>query len=134
MAERVHGMGKLRRRFVIVWLALALVAHCAVAKRIPPRPVAPVVADGIRYSADSDGKDSYVVATDTANGDLLWKVKIFHTRIKFWIEEDVQWVYITDLKLTDNTLLIRDEKSRCYSVDLATKHVKKKTCSGAFSS
>jgi hypothetical protein len=134
MAAMVHEMGKLRRRFVVVWLTLALVAHCAVAKRIPPKPVAPVVADGIRYSADSDGKDSYVVATDAASGDLLWQVKIFHTRIKFWIEEDVQWVFITNLKLTDKILLVRDEKSRCYSVDLATKHVKKKTCGSAFSS
>ena len=63
----------------------------------------------------------------------LWRVKVFHTRIKFWMEEDVQWVFITDLKLADEVLLVRDEKARCYAIDIATKHrVRKTPCESAF--
>ena len=37
---------------------------------------------------------------------------MFHTRIKFWRgEEDNQWLFISDLKLAGDSLLVRDEKS-----------------------
>jgi outer membrane protein assembly factor BamB len=102
-------------------------------KRLPPKPVPPISADGIRYSAEGDGKDSYVAATDEATGKTLWKVKVFHTRIKFWRgEEDNQWVFISDLKLAGDSVLVRDENNRCYSISLNTKHVKKAACGNAF--
>jgi hypothetical protein len=105
----------------------------ATAKRVPPKPVAPKVADGIRYSAAGDGKDSYVVATDEARGKSLWKVKVFHTRIKFWRGgEDNQWLFISDLELAGASLLDRAEKNRCYSICLNTKRVKKAPCGNIF--
>ena len=110
-----------------------LSSACAMAKRVPPKPVLPISADGIRYSAEGDGKDSYVVATDEATGKTLWKVKVFHTRIKFWRgEEDNQWVFISDLKRAGDSVLVRDENNRCYSISLNTKHVKKAACGNAF--
>ena len=127
-------MNRFCRRFAVASVALTLFAACAVAKRIPPKPVAPVDADGIRYSAEGDGRDEYVVATDIASGKLLWKIKVFHNRIEFWIEEDNQWVFISDLKLSGNSLLIRDEKARCYLIDVAKRHRKKQSCGNTFPS
>lgn len=119
-------------RFVILILCLFISTY-ATAKRVPPKPVAPIVAEGIRYSAEGDGKDSYVVATDEASGKTLWRVKVFHTRIKFWRgEEDNQWLFISDLKLAGASLLVRDEKNRCYSIYLNTKRVKKAPCGNTF--
>ncbi|HTM90118.1 MAG TPA: hypothetical protein VL155_18075 [Terriglobales bacterium] len=77
----------------LVYAVFAMVAVAAAAKRVNPKPVTPVVADGVRYSAAGDGRNQYVVATDVSTGRESWRVKIFHTRIKFWIEEDVQWVF-----------------------------------------
>jgi hypothetical protein len=90
--------------------------------------VTPVVSGGIQYSAVRDGRNQYVVATDTTSGKVVWRVKILHNRIKPWVEEDNQWVFISDLKLLGNSLRVRDEKSRCYSVDLKTKHAKRQKC------
>jgi len=115
-----------------VSLAVVLFAFASIAKRVPPLPVAPVIANGIEYSADGDGRNAYVVATDVASGRELWKAKVFHTRIKFWIEEDVQWVFITNLKLAGEALLVRDEKARCYSIQIKTKHVRRVVCGDAF--
>ena len=53
---------------------------------------------------------------------------MFTVHIKSWMEEDVQWVFITDLSLDSNALLIRDEKSRCYRLDLEKRRVKKDIC------
>jgi hypothetical protein len=118
--------------FVVLSLGIVLCAISTEAKRKPPKPVSPIVASAIRYSAAGDGRNQYVVAEDAADGKELWRVKIFENRINSSMEEDVQWVFITDLKLADNSLLIRDEKSRCYSLDLATKHLKKLPCLGIF--
>jgi len=84
------------------------------------------------YSADRDGRDQYAVATNIATGKQLWKVKVVHTHIKFWIEEDVQWVFITDLKLMDSLLFVRDDKARCYAVGINSHRVRKAPCSVAF--
>jgi hypothetical protein len=94
-----------RRQSALAGAVLLFLATQAVAKRIPPKPVSPVVFDGIRYAAEGDGRDQYVVAADASSGKVLWRVKVFHNHIKFWMEEDVQWIYITDLKLGNNSLL-----------------------------
>jgi hypothetical protein len=111
---------------MVVHATLVLATVAAVAKIAPPKPVAPVESNGVRYSADRDGRDQYAVATDIATGKQLWKVKVFRTHIKFWIEEDVQWVFITDLKLMDNSLFVRDDKARCYALtSIPTVYVKR---------
>ena len=127
-----HNISHELNRFGIVLLCL-FSSTCATAKRVPPKLVAPIVVDGIGYSADGDGKDSYVVASDEASGRTLWRVKVFHTRTKFWRgEEDNQWLFISDLKLAGDFLLARDEKNRCYSIHLKTKRVKKAPCGSVF--
>ena len=103
------------------------------AKRIPPKPVAPVTGGGIVYSASGDGVDQYVVANDAASGKELWKVKVFHIQIRFWMEPDVQFVYVTNLKLMGASLYVRDERSRCYSIDLAKRRIRKRQCGSLFS-
>jgi hypothetical protein len=134
----------LRRHFwtLVASATLAVIATNAFAKRRPPKPVAPIVADGIRYSADialvdgahmprgisDDGREHYVVATDVSTGSELWRAEVFRTHIKFWVEKDVQQVYMTNLKLVENSLFVRDEKARCYSVDIKTHYVRKASC------
>jgi hypothetical protein len=84
---------------------LVMLSSSAFPKRVNPKPVQPVEASGIRYSAEGDGTDQYVIATDLRTGKELWKVLVFHTRVSFWLEEDVQWVFITDLKVSATALL-----------------------------
>jgi hypothetical protein len=117
----------------VIFLLCSLMTIGAAAKRIPPKIVPPIIADGIRYSAEGDGKDNYVVATDSRTEKQLWRVKVFHNRVHWWRgEEDVQWVFISDMKLIGNALLVRDEKNRCYSVYLKAKRVKKQQCDSIF--
>ena len=123
----------MKRPFFSIYLVLFVLGSiCAIAKRVPPKEVSPIVADGIRYSADGDGKGSYVVASDEASGKTLWRVKVFHTRIKFWREGDNQWLFITDLRIAGNSLLVRDEKNRCRSISLNAKRLKRAACDDVF--
>ena len=123
-------MRRLLLGILLLWMFGTI---CTSAKRVPPKEVPPVVVNSTRYSVNGDGKDSYVVATDVPSGNELRRVKVFHTRIEFWRgEEDNQWVFISDLKFAGNSLLVRDEKNRCYSIDVNTKHVKKAQCGSVF--
>lgn len=119
----------LHSQVVLLAIALAFVLPVAcLAKRINPKPVNPVFANGVEYSADSDGRISYVVASDPNAGKELWRVQVFRIWIWPWLEEDVQWVFITDLKVVGDTLTVKDEKQRCYSVSLKTRRVQKQSC------
>lgn len=69
-----------------------------------------------------------MIATDVHAGKELWRVSIFTVEIQSGLEEDVQWVFITNLKLFGNGLLIWDEKDRCYRLDLRTKEAKQVGC------
>ncbi len=71
---------------------------------------------------------AFVIASDAKTGKELWRLTIFETKIEPFLEEDVQWVFITRLELKGNSLLVQDEKSRCYQIDLAARHVTKKNC------
>jgi outer membrane protein assembly factor BamB len=112
-------------RYVLLACILFVFAMSSLAKRAKPKPVAPVVYAGIRYSADGNGVDEYVVASDASSGKPLWTVRVAHNDHDPHMEQDVQDVYVTDLKAIKGELLVRDEKSRCYSIDIATKRVNK---------
>lgn len=129
---RGHEIMNYQCRAAIIIVIFFVLAPSIQAKRIPPKPVAPITASGVQYDAAGDGRNQYVVATDLSTGKQLWKVKVFHTRIKFWIEEDVQWVFITNLKIIDDALLVRDEKARYYSIDLKKRKVRKVSCGAVF--
>jgi hypothetical protein len=80
------NMETFRRTFVTTCVASLLLQASAIAKAIPIEPVPPIISGGIRYSAEGDARNQYVVATDTSSGKWLLKVKIYHNHIKMWGE------------------------------------------------
>ena len=111
---------------------IVLLAGPLFGKRAAPEPVAPVTYEGIKYSApNDDGRIGYVQASDSL-GKHLFRIKVFQTKINPNLEEDVQWVFISGLRLVGNSLWVKDERSRCYSINLGTKAVEKKPECGAF--
>jgi hypothetical protein len=127
-------MNIVSQKAICITVTLVLLCVGAAGKRVSPAPVTPVIADGVQYSAANDGRNVYVIATQTGTGKELWRVKVFHTRINFWIEEDVQWVFITNLRIVGNSLFVRDEKARCYRIDLRSRKVSGQQCGEAFPS
>jgi len=114
---------------VLVTIAISFTAPTAIAKIPPQKPVLPVESNGVRYTAEDR---EYVAATDLATGKQLWKVRIFHTHIKPWLEPDVQFVFIKELKLVGGSLFVRDGKARCYAIGLRNHRVHKTACGQVF--
>jgi outer membrane protein assembly factor BamB len=89
------------------------------AKRAAPRYVIPIVYQGIEYRA-LHSKMGYVEARDVETGERLWKRRIYNERVKPWLEADVQWVFITDLKIQNGKLVVTNKNGNRYIVNPKT--------------
>ena len=81
------------RNSLFLTLVFVLCATVPVlAKRFAPKPVAPVVKDGIEYSAPLD-RMGFVVATWTKTKREIWSRQVYTIKYeyKLGLEEDVQW-------------------------------------------
>ena len=94
----------------------------ASAKRVAPLAVAPIVQDGVCYSAPHDAM-AFVVAADVKTGKELWRVQVYKIPMIAELERDVQDVFITSLALKDGSLLITNERGEKYALDLQTRKV-----------
>ena len=126
---RVGTMHSLSARsFLGVFAALVLSVFAlpsAEAKRAAPKPVAPVVANGVAYSAPHAAM-GVVVATDVATRKELWRETVYTIRIDPELERDVQDVFITALSVEGGVLIIENERGERYALDLATRRVTKR--------
>lgn len=101
------------------------------AKRAGPTPVAPIVDQGVKYSAPHDnGLVGRVEATNEKTGEKLWEVAVYTITPDPNLEQDVQWSFITEVVLRDNKLFVSREKRAAnaheanhYEIDLKTRHV-----------
>jgi len=115
------------------WLSIAVclmltavVASEAWAKRAGPKPVTPVVHEGVKYEApNKNGREGKVEARNAETGEKLWDAVIYTVEIDPKLEEDIQWVFITGLAVSDGKLRVTNEKSDEYALDLKTKKVEK---------
>ncbi len=114
-------------RIAVLIVVTSLVLPVAVlAKRIPAPVVEPIVHNGIRYTVPNDkGTVGYVVASDAATGRELWKKTVFRKRICPCLEHDVQWVFIKEMRLEGERLLLVTEANKVYALDLKTRKVRK---------
>ena len=113
-------------RLVLFFVAVALfLPSLALAKRVAPEKVEPVIYKGVRYVApNDDGRHGYIEAWDIRTNKKLWDLTIFTNRIDPTLEEDVQWVFIKTLNIRDGALIVTSERDKIYRVDLKTKTVR----------
>lgn len=101
------------------------------ASRGPPKPVAPLVLDGIRYDpALGDARHlptNSIAAFDAATGEALWRVEVYPQRYAAvpGLETDVQNVFIRSIEADPRggALRVSDERGRRYRLDLKTHAV-----------
>jgi hypothetical protein len=112
-------------RYIFIFAAVVqLLPSLALAKRVAPAQVEPVIYQGVRYIApNDDGRRAYIEARDVQTNKKLWDLTIFTNRIDPTLEEDVQWVFITALNIRDGALGVTSERDKIYRVDLKTKAV-----------
>lgn len=110
---------------------MVLLAANVMAKRAAPEEVTPIATDKAVFSVPHfpEGglkqNGGVVDARDPKTNKLLWQVQIYKTEYDKALEKDVQDVFIKDLTLdkVHNLLIMSDEKSRVFVLNLATKKV-----------
>jgi hypothetical protein len=105
---------------------LALSPGTVLAKRMGPKPVAPVEVNGVKFLAPNEsGREGHIEAHDLKTGEKLWDALIYTVTIDPNLEEDVQWVFITRLEVKGDLLRVTNEKDQTFTLDPKTKQVKK---------
>jgi outer membrane protein assembly factor BamB len=128
-------------RLAILFLSvLAANSPSALAKRAEPKPVPALISGNIKYIAPDvlpnhrsiygkstcSEKSMCVEARNKKTGKLLWQVEVYPIEIDPTVELDVQYVYITSLKIERGQLIIKNESGQVYVVDLKTHKVAKR--------
>ncbi|HXC98436.1 MAG TPA: hypothetical protein VN048_03780 [Verrucomicrobiae bacterium] len=109
---------------IVVTTAMFLWAGSAYAKRAAPKPVPPVIWQGVEYRAPLDvEKIGHVQAFDRASGLKLWETTVYTITINPILEQDVQWVFISEMHVEDGKLVITNEDGKTYRLDLKTGRV-----------
>ncbi|MCB4757268.1 MAG: hypothetical protein LHV69_09640 [Elusimicrobia bacterium] len=93
------------------------------AKRMPPKEVAAVEKDGVRYSAPPS-RMGYIEARDIQTGALLWDARLYKVWVIPFLEKDVQDVYINSLTVVGDTLHVTNEKGKSFRVDIPSRKVR----------
>lgn len=94
--DSFHTLGPKRRGDEMSRLSIALslmltaIASEAWAKRAAPKPVTPVVQNGVKYVAPNEsGRQGKVEARNEKTGEKLWDVVVYTVKIDPNLEEDV---------------------------------------------
>lgn len=111
-------------KIITVFSLIALVAPPALySDRIAPKEVTSVIKNGIKYLAPHD-QMGCVEARSEKTGQLFWRKQIYVVRYWLELEEDVQYCYITSIRLTETKMLVKNEEGFEYELDLDSLSVK----------
>lgn len=113
---------RMKKIFFLFTCCLLLIPPSS-ASRMPPKEVKSVIYKNIELRAPHE-KMGYVEAWDVTAKTMLWEKKIYSVYIDTWLEEDVQWVFITDLQIKGNELIVTNELNKQYVFNVDTKQVR----------
>ena len=112
------------KRIAVLLLALSLLpVSLAFAKRGAPAVVKPVRAGDVEFRAPHN-QMGCVEAWDVQRDQLVWRRQIYAVRYSLELERDVQDVFVKSLVLKDDNLLVTNERTSEYQLDLDSLEVK----------
>ena len=121
--NRSQESTNMKRLMVLLAVFSVLSVSTAHAKRAAPAKVPPVTVGQIEYRAPTS-QMGCCEAWDTKSNEMIWRRQIYVVKYTVGIERDIQDVFITSLRLKDNTLIVSNERKSEYELDLDTLQVK----------
>lgn len=86
--------------------------------------ISPIRYNGIELQAIPADGNGAIIAKDAKSGKILWEKKIYSYPINDDLEPDVQWVFVQNMHLEGNSLIITNEIGDRYSLDLKSLSVR----------
>ena len=126
---------KTATKIILLSAFIIISSTVAYARRKEPEPVAPIDHNDVIYSVphfiqclnDTKGLEQnggYILARDKNTKRIKWLVQIYVTKYDKTIEQDAQDVFITEIKLSEDMLMIKDEKGRTFLLNINTLEIK----------
>jgi hypothetical protein len=90
-----------------------------VADREAPKKVDPVIFNDIKIVAENKSPEtmSVVTAIDIKTNKLLWSKEVYKVRMNSFVETDTQWVFIKELRIEEDKLIVINEKQKKFVLD-----------------
>jgi outer membrane protein assembly factor BamB len=116
---------RVQQTTLIAFVAMTFLCPAsAFGKRRVPRPVLPIVWQGVEYRAPLDVEHmGHVQAFELRSHRKLWETKVYHVWIIPLLEEDVQWVFVSGMQVHGGKLLVQNENGKTYRLDLKTGRI-----------
>ena len=108
-------------KFIYLFILFSIVQFGIHAKRVAPKKVQSITYNNIEYSVDHSNIGS-VLITDK-NSNTIKNIKIYTIEYNNDLEKDVQDIFIINLKISNNFLLITNERNKVYRMDLSTYQI-----------
>ena len=113
----------------ILFLLLVIFSTTLVfAYRTPAPELSPICVDGKIYSVKYSGKRVFTASLkiESEDGETIRIIPIYKKRLNPFMEADVQWVFIKEMKLIeDHIIYLTNEKNENFRFDVKTNRIKK---------
>jgi len=84
-----------------------------------PAKIPPLQYRNIKLIAENSSPDNMgiVQAFNSNTNKLIWSKKVYSVKIKPYIEADTQWIFIKEMKIENDKLIVINEKLKKYILD-----------------
>ena len=106
--------------FIVLFLAVCLLNPVNVfASRVSPVKISPIVYKDVKIVAENYSPDNMgvVQAFDIKTNKLIWSKKVYEVKIKPRVEADTQFVFIKEMKIDGDKLIVVNEKEKAFTLD-----------------
>jgi len=94
--------------------------------------VEPVTHNGIKYIAphfkitDKQVQRGFIEAWDIKTNNKLWDLQVYETKYTPELEQDVQDIFITVMKIDHGKLIVTNERNDVYAINIETRKIEKR--------
>lgn len=84
-----------------------------------PAKIPPIIYKDIKIVAENSSPDNMgiVQAFDINTNKLIWSKQVYEVKMNPRVEADTQWVFIKDMKIDGDKLVVINEKQKMYTLD-----------------
>ncbi|AHF08664.1 hypothetical protein DESME_13310 [Desulfitobacterium metallireducens DSM 15288] len=94
-------------------------AQVLASRAFAPVKITPIIYKDIKIVAENNSPENMgiIQAFDINTNKLIWSKQVYKVRVKPNVEADTQWVFIKDMEIDGDRLVVINEKQKTYTLD-----------------
>ena len=112
----------MRRKYSVIVLLLTFFLLNSVevlaSRAFPPAKISPIIYKDIKIVAENRLDNMGIVqAFDINTNKLVWSKQVYEVKMRPRVEADTQWVFIKEIKIDGDKLVVINEKQKMFTLD-----------------